>query len=138
LLPGGQVFVGWGGLPESTEFDRSGRQIFDGHFIGGTSSYRAYEHAWHAQPSTRPAVALSPIGGGETAVYASWNGATDVSQWRVLAGDKPTSLMQVAAAPRSGFETSLYLHTEYGYFAVEAISSSGRVLAQSRITRAGS
>ena len=66
-------------------------------------------------------------------MHVSWNGATDVSQWRVLAGETTTSLMQIAAAPRSGFETSLYLHTELHYVAVQAISGSGRVLAGSRI-----
>jgi hypothetical protein len=132
LLPGGQMFVDWGGLPQFTEFDRGGQQIFEGRFTGGSSSYRVYEHAWHAQPSTRPAIAVSRSGGSATVVYASWNGATDVSRWRVLAGERRTSLTLIAVAPRSGFETSLSVPADH-YFAVQALSRSGRVLRESRV-----
>ncbi|HEY2769331.1 MAG TPA: arylsulfotransferase family protein [Solirubrobacteraceae bacterium] len=131
LLVGGQVFVDWGGLPEFTEFDRGGRETFAGRFTGGTSSYRAYEHAWNAQPATRPAVAVSRNAGAETVVYASWNGATDVARWRVLAGEAPGSLTQVAVAPRSGFETAITVRQPHRYFAVQALSDSGRALAES-------
>ncbi len=30
--------------------------------------------------------------GEETVVHASWNGATEVAAWRVLAGDRPGAL----------------------------------------------
>jgi hypothetical protein len=136
LLPGGNVFVGWGGLPEFTEFDSRGRQIFDGRFVDATSSYRAYEQPWQGEPSTRPAVAASRTGSAAVTVYASWNGATDVSQWRVLAGDSPAPLTQVAEEARDGFETSLQVQTVERYFAVQAISGSGRVLAESRTVSA--
>jgi hypothetical protein len=141
LLPGGQVFAGWGALPDFTEFDRSGKQIFDGRFVSATSSYRAYEHPWNAQPSTRPSVAVSGSAVTGTTVYASWNGATDVSRWRVLAGPDPNSLVPVVAAPRDGFETSLRIPAGQAgqpYVAVQAIGADGHVLAQSRAIRADS
>ncbi len=137
LLPGGQVFVGWGESQEFTRFDRLGRPIFVGGFTGATSSYRVYEQAWHGQPSTRPAVAVASSAGAGTTVYVSWNGATDVAQWRVLAGEEQTSLTPVATAPRNGFETALSVPTEHRYLAVEAISASGRVLAESRVVSVG-
>jgi hypothetical protein len=52
-LGGGQMFVGWGGLPYFTEFDRRGQQVFAGRFVDFLSSYRVYEHPWNAQPATR-------------------------------------------------------------------------------------
>lgn len=135
VLPDGDTFVGWGGLPYFTEFDRMGRQIFDGRFVGGSSSYRAYEHPWSGQPATRPAIAVTRSAAGATTIYASWNGATDVSRWRVLAARTRRSLVPVAVAQRRGFETSLTVHTDKAYFAVQAIGASGRVLAESRIRR---
>lgn len=41
LLPGGDVFVGWGQQPYFTEFSAQGTQMFDARFIGANSSYRA-------------------------------------------------------------------------------------------------
>ncbi len=132
LLGAGQVFVGWGGLSYFTEFDRRGKQVFDGRFVGSGSSYRAYEHSWSAQPSTRPALAVVGRSHGDATAYASWNGATDVFRWRLLAGSTRDRLAAVGVARRRGFETSIPVHTDQLYFAVQAIGPSGRVLAQSR------
>jgi hypothetical protein len=135
LLGAGQVLVGWGGLPYFTEFDRRGRQVFEGRFVDFMSSYRVYEHSWSAQPATRPALAVVGHPQGDATAYASWNGATDVSRWRLIAGSTPDRLAPVGMAPRRGFETSLPVHTNHLYFAVQAIGSSGRVLAESRTIR---
>jgi Arylsulfotransferase (ASST) len=131
-LAAGRMFVGWGGLPYFTEFDPRGRQIFGGRFVDFMSSYRAYEHSWSAQPSTRPTLAVIRTSAGDATVYASWNGATDVSRWRVLAGAKRNGLASVGGARRRGFETAVPVPTDQPYFAVQAIGSSGQLLAQSR------
>ena len=34
---------------------------------------------------------MSNAGGGQLTVYASWNGATDVASWQLLAGNSPDS-----------------------------------------------
>ncbi len=130
LLPNGHVFVGWGAQPYFSEYDRRGHQIYDGRIVGGNSSYRAYEFNWNSQPDTTPALAVSPKGKGAT-VYASWNGATDVDSWQVLAGSSPTSLKLVATAKRDGFETAIRVGTREPYFAVRALSSGRRALATS-------
>ncbi len=136
LLPGGQVFVGWGGLPNFTEFDRNGRQILDGRFVDFIASYRAFEHPWNAQPETPPALAVIRSSGGDATASASWNGATNVARWRVLAGSQPGQLAPVGDARWSGFETSVRVRTARPYFAVQAIGSGGRVLAESQTIRA--
>jgi hypothetical protein len=135
LLSNGDVFVGWGGLPYFTEFDRRGSQILDGRFVDATSSYRAFEHSWSARPATLPAVAATRHAADLTTVYASWNGATDVARWRALAGRTAHRLAPVGVAVRSGFETSISAHTDGPYFAVQAIGSAGQVLAVSRTIR---
>ncbi len=43
---GGDLFVGWGSLPYLSEFDRSGRLVFNAAFPAGVNSYRAYLLPW--------------------------------------------------------------------------------------------
>ncbi len=68
-------------------------------------------------------------------VYASWNGATEVATWQVLAGSGPEKLKPVGSAPRQDFETAVTLHKDEPYVAVKAEESSGKVLAGSRAVR---
>jgi hypothetical protein len=42
----GDLFVGWGALPYFSEFDPSGRLIFNAEFPAGVNSYRAYLLPW--------------------------------------------------------------------------------------------
>jgi hypothetical protein len=64
-------------------------------------------------------------------VYASWNGATGVSAWTVLAGESPSSMTPVASAAASGFETAIPVESSDAYFAVQALDAEGRVLGTS-------
>jgi hypothetical protein len=65
-------------------------------------------------------------------VHASWNGATEVSSWRVLAGKHSGSLATQTTIPASGFESSTTLPKEYARVAVQALDSAGHVLGTSR------
>jgi len=64
-------------------------------------------------------------------LYASWNGATEVDSWEVLAGARPGRLESVGAVPRDGFETALLVQSSHSYFAVQTKEHSGRVLGTS-------
>ena len=81
----------------------------------------------------RNAVEPAPAGAAGTVAYASWNGATDVASWRVLAGPSPSSLAPVATSPRTGFETAIPLPgaTAPGYAQVQALDGSGAVIGVS-------
>jgi hypothetical protein len=129
VLPGGGVFVGWGMEPYFSEFSASGRLLVDGHFPGGNQSYRAFTQAWTAQPASRPDVAARADRAGTT-VYASWNGASTVRAWQVLAGARPDRLRPVAVARRSGFETSTRV-SHATWLAVAALGADGAELARS-------
>ncbi|MHB8656484.1 MAG: arylsulfotransferase family protein [Solirubrobacteraceae bacterium] len=131
-LPGGESFIGWGQQPNFSEYNAAGQQDFDACFTVPTSSYRAYRFAWNAQPPTLPALAVSPGSDGTTNLSASWNGATDVSSWQVIAGASPSSLMPIGGSAKRGFETPIAVHSDEMYFAVRALGSSGQVLATSR------
>ena len=46
--PDGGLFVGWGALPYLSEFDPSGRLVFNAEFPTGVNTYRAYVQPWLA------------------------------------------------------------------------------------------
>src|SRR5579875_2670740 len=125
-LPNGDTFVGWGEVPFLSEFDRRGDLIFDGAFPSPDMSYRAYLQRWVGKPLTRPSVAVRR-GDGHTAVYVSWNGATQVARWRVRSAGGAT----LASARRTGFETKVPLGTAAKQITVQALSASGAVLGTS-------
>ena len=133
LLPNNDVFVGWGGAPDFSEFAPGGRQIFNGTFPGNVGTYRAFRFRWTGRPLTRPSVAVSGGHGGALTVYASWNGATEVARWRVLGGSRPGALHRLGlGSVRSGFETALSVPAPPSYVAVQAVDAGGRVLGTSR------
>jgi hypothetical protein len=138
-LADGNTVVGWGGEPQISEYSRSGSLLFDAHLPYDLIFYRAYRHPWSAQPLTAPAVVANLNNVAETIVHMSWNGATGVNSWRVLAGATPTSLTAQATVPLSGFETATILpgdfpdksHTGYGYVEVQGLGPAGNVLGTS-------
>jgi len=131
LLPGGHVFVGWGSKPFVTEFDRAGAVLFDVRLgVGRVDSYRAYRLPWTGRPTTRPAVALRPAADG-VMVYVSWNGATEVARWRILAGPDAARLSPLATVAKDGFETRATVRPTAATFAVEALAADGSVLRRS-------
>lgn len=132
LLPGGDVFMGWGSVPDLSEDNSSGQQDYDAHFNVPTSSYRAYRFQWNGQPLTNPAVALSRGPNGVSTISASWNGATSVNSWTLLSGSSPNSLAPVASVKQGGlFESNIQIHSEQPYFAVQAVNAGGGVTGRS-------
>ena len=131
-LPNSDVFVGWGSDPDFSEYAPSGRLLFNGNFAVGVKSYRAYRFPWSGQPAGLPALAVSPSSSGNgTTAYASWNGATTVADWRVLAGSSPDALHQLRTVAKTGFETTINLRSTLPYFAVKALNSHHVVLSTS-------
>ncbi|HEV3227852.1 MAG TPA: arylsulfotransferase family protein [Solirubrobacteraceae bacterium] len=133
LLPNGQVFVGWGQLPYFSEFSRSGRLLFDGHFHRPDESYRAARYIWTGSPTYPPSIAVRAAGSHLTTVYASWNGATRVARWQVLAGPTSAAAVTPVGSPvaRIGFETPINAQNDGPWFAVQALDAYGNVLGTS-------
>jgi EmrB/QacA subfamily drug resistance transporter len=130
-LPNGNAFVGWGSEPYFSEYSRTGKLLLEGEWPGPNLSYRATLEQWVGLPLTAPAGAARQTGSGTT-VYASWNGATQVARWRVLAGSSTGNLKAVASASRSGFETAIPVAQGYGSFEVQALDSAGQAIGTSR------
>ncbi len=96
VLGDGDVLVGWGNLPYFSQFTANGRLILDGQFPVGDQSYRVFTATWTGHPTDKPAAAARVNPAGGSVVYASWNGATEVSSWTVLAGKKAHALARSA------------------------------------------
>jgi hypothetical protein len=133
VLGDGNDFVGWGQQPYFTEFSASGAEIFDAHFVSPTSSYRAYRFPWSAQPPTTPAIAVRTGADGTITVYGSWNGATDVTGWRALVGDRSDALTALHTVPVHGFETGVPLQSGDTKYRLQALGDSGQVLSTTAV-----
>lgn len=127
LLPDGGMFTGWGTERYFSEFSADGELLLDGAMTPGHSSYRAFTAGWAGHPAERPAAAVRAHRGTAT-VYASWNGATNVAAWTVLAGKSAAALTAAGSAPRTGFETAITVHAKGPYFAVVPLDSAGHPL----------
>jgi hypothetical protein len=131
-LANSNTFVGWGSAPYFTEYSPAGKPLLEAEFPGRDLSYRTMVEPWVGLPLTAPAVAMRD-GSGKTTVYASWNGATQVASWRVLAGAGAASrLTVVATAAKAGFETAIGVPQSYESFEVQALNANGRVIGASR------
>jgi hypothetical protein len=119
-------------VPYFTEFDAAGRVVLDVRFgklrgrITGPNqdadSYRAYRFAWHGRPTDQPAAVVKG-----NKVFVSWNGATDVAQWRLVADGH-----RAAPVRKTTFEQALALPAAAKRIQVEAVSARGTVLGRSK------
>ena len=135
-LANGNALVGYGAVPEISEYAAGGALLYDAHLPFDLTFYRAFRFPWSGRPLAPPAVLASANNTDEeTIVHASWNGATGVSSWRVLAGMQSSSLQAQATIPASGFESSAILPARYARVAVQALDSHGRVLGSSATTQ---
>jgi hypothetical protein len=131
VLPNGNAFVGWGRALAVSEFSKDGELLFDFSVSPENRSYRAFRFSWSGRPSDQPAAVAERTSENELEVYASWNGATEVAAWEVLAGPDLGRLESLGQVPRDGFETAMVVQTSEPYVAVQAKHRSGRVLGAS-------
>jgi hypothetical protein len=131
-LPHGHYFAGWGSLPNFTEFSRKGKVLLNATLPNQVNSYRAYRFRWSGHPAGKPALAVRRRSKGGYRLNVSWNGATGIRSWRVLAGTSRSRLRPIRYERRTGFETKIDLRTSRRYFAVQAISPHRRTLGTSK------
>jgi len=133
ILPGGNVLVGWGDAGYVSEFSPNGKVVFDATYPAAVQSYRNYRLAWTGRPADPPAAAAVSGPGGSVTAFASWNGATEVATWDVLAGPSAGALKLAGSVPRSGFETSIPVKGPAQWVRVVARNAHGAVLGSSPI-----
>ena len=128
LLPNSNVLIGWGSGPFVSEFSYDGELLLNVRLPPEGESYRAFRFPWSGYPDDDPTVAVEQGPDDKVILYASWNGATEVATWEVLAGPRQGRLEWVGAVPRDGFETSMLVQTFDPYIAVRAKDHFGQVL----------
>jgi Arylsulfotransferase (ASST) len=128
-LANGNAVVNYGGVPQISEYAAGGSLLFDAHLPLEMDTYRAFRFPWSGQPLAPPTVLANLNNTGEeTMVHMSWNGASEVASWRVLAGGAPRTLQAQSTIPTGDFESSTILPKKYDYVAVQALDSAGRIL----------
>lgn len=104
-LPNGNTFIGWGGPATiGTEVTPGGEVALEMRIDQPTYgyNYRWFRFPWVGRPSTLPAL----VSRGD-ALYFSWNGATEISSYRVEGSATFTGSFSTIDTPvRAGFETS--------------------------------
>jgi len=128
VLPDGNVFVGWGSAPSFSEFSKEGELLFDANFPPEAESYRAFRFEWIGRPSNGLAMKVERESEDELTIYVSWNGATEVAEWQVLAGPGSEQLDPLGAVSWKGFETVITVPTTEPCVGVQARDSAGRAL----------
>ncbi len=132
-LPDGRVVIGWGDQPYFSEFAADGTLLLDGQLPVGVRSYRAYTANWVGHPADPPRVAAQANPAGGFVVYASWNGATEIDTWVVMAGSKRSALDRVGSQRWSGLETAIAVNSVGPYFQVVAVDARGNELGRSEV-----
>jgi len=96
----------------------------DGDYLDGATADTVVDG-----PVAPPALSVSPTATG-VSLIASWGGLGQTG-WSVLAGASATQLTPVATASLQGAQTTIPVRSAAAYFAVQALGSSGQVLASS-------
>ena len=100
MMPNSNVLVGWGTAPYITEFASDGKVLWDARLPTGGENYRALRLPWTGRPARRPDAIVEYAKGRHT-IYVSWNGATELTHWRLV------STKETTTHPRTGFETAI-------------------------------
>ncbi len=107
----------WGGATINVDSD----------YLDGATAYGGAV----APPPPPPSLKVTPSSNGTIRLYASWPGGSGVAAWRTLGGSQQAALVGVAQNRNSGSVTTISSHSAFPYYAVQALDSSGNVLATS-------
>jgi hypothetical protein len=127
----GRATVGWGASNLVTGYDVAGAVTWDGAMPPGFSSYRAYRAPWQGHPTDRPLVAIVEDEEGAITAWVSWDGATEVASWELLAGERAAQLQSAGAVDSDGFESALPVPAGTAVIAVRAFDANGDPLGKS-------
>ncbi|ODO07950.1 hypothetical protein I350_03532 [Cryptococcus amylolentus CBS 6273] len=137
----GNYLLGWGQNPFFSEYSSDGTLLSSIQFgVGNVQGYRALRYNWTAYPTTSPDIAIESSDNSSSAyaVYTSWNGATEVSQWAlygITSLSNATSPTKLDEQDKTTFESSFNVTEDvassYPWVQTQAISSNGTVLGSS-------
>ncbi|OCT53951.1 Arylsulfotransferase [Cladophialophora carrionii] len=145
IAESGNVLVGFGNSPTYIEYAPDGQVLCSAHFaphiafeildFGLVKSYRVFKRPWVGRPNTVPDVKVK-----SGRMYVSWNGATEVSSWRLeRAGARDAhddEFVTIQELERDGFETSFGLDKVGGFVRIAALDSARTAMAYSAVVKA--
>jgi hypothetical protein len=134
VFPGSNVLVGWGTSPYVTEYTSKGEVVFDAHLPHGGENYRTLRLPWVGRPAEPPMLVYRHTG-GQRVVYASWNGATEVTHWQLETRTLAGAFAVASTLPRSGFETQLPVPYGAKDAVVAGLDRHGTELGRSNVIR---
>ncbi|KAJ5297784.1 hypothetical protein PENANT_c012G09208 [Penicillium antarcticum] len=135
LLSNGHGFIGWGSIPSFSEHTPDGTPIYFATLIDTDAmNYRAFKYNWTATPADAPAIAAQAPANGATTFWASWNGATDYTNWNFYgASSGSDQFTLLASIGKQGFQTTYTSPQFYTRAYAEAIGSDGSSLRKSPV-----
>lgn len=139
LLPNKNLFVSWADDGYVTEYGGTDLHLaLEARFKSDRfTTYRAYKAYFEATPLDSPALKCFTISASATATvtvcYMSWNGATEVDQWRLSSPSRTSLPTTLAAVKKTGFETRMQLGGAMPSIYVEALDTDGKVIGTSEI-----
>ncbi|KAJ9651615.1 hypothetical protein H2198_009118 [Neophaeococcomyces mojaviensis] len=158
VLENGNVLLGYGSEPAFTEFSSGQTVVWAVHFgpvmMGidreTADNYRTYKVNWTGNPYWGPKIAAGPSFNGtpitlmnvqyedalEGAVndtaYFSWNGATKLDSWLILAANESTNVINLDSVlqhvNKTGFETAIFIGEQARYICAIAVSEGNELL----------
>jgi glycoside hydrolase-like protein len=125
----------WANHQRLHQYNGGHNETYGGVTINIDSNYLdsavAYPGAATATPVPAPTLTVSPAADGTTQLSVKWSGGVGLASWSVLAGPSQTALTTIVQTPAQGQQANITVRSAAPYFAVEAIGSSGQVLAYS-------
>lgn len=151
-LDNGNLLVGWGNTGAFTEFSSDGKEVLcdwqfaalfaanhGGWSAGAAEAYRVYQKSWKGEPLQPPDV---KFGTKESMLYVSWNGATELRQWRLegsndVSGDAD-AWKHVSQIEKQGFESNITVDAdEYMGFRLTALDKNEESLGMWALNSTG-
>lgn len=143
FLENENILVSWSESGYTSEFSLDGtlvQQVYGRY--ERFAEYRQYKFSWEASLQVSEPIAFASHVYGATkdtattALYASWNGATEVDTWNFYSSELPEEVQRpslIAQMAKKGFETVAMIPGQYSFTFVEAVSKDGTSLQNSTI-----
>lgn len=142
VMDNGHIFMGWSEQATHSEHDAHGKLLMSASLLTEwLGTYRSYKFPFVGRPSEAPrAVSAAYASPGRnsttTMVHVSWNGATEVDQYKLY---KTTETGQpkipIFQKKKTGYETALTWDGYASYVIVEALDKRGKVLGATAVAK---
>ncbi|PSK42094.1 hypothetical protein B9Z65_4008 [Elsinoe australis] len=136
VLTNDNLLLSWSERGYMSEHTVTGEVVFEAEFLTQQMcTYRAYKSNFVSNPAEPPiakSIALQVQGIVKkqvTAMYVSWNGATEVKSWNFYGSSSiEGTYVLVGSSEKTGFETKYVHEKAWAYIYVEAVSADGSAL----------